>query len=102
MFNDNFDLLAVLDGHNGVDAANFAAIHIPRVLEKHLKSSPDQIPRGLVRVRHIFESLIVKAFVDVNAMMKEKGVAGGTTALVTLIGKDVIHFANLGDCRCVS
>lgn len=102
MFNNQLDLLGVFDGHNGSAAAEFAALNIPRLVEKNLKKDPDDAPLALFQVlpRHLPPIADhPQSFEDLNSMLKDKAIGGGSTALVALAGPNAVHFANLGDSR---
>lgn len=105
MFNDKLDLVGVFDGHNGADVAQFAASQLPRLVERQLKKNLNS-PKALVAVRLVSSSTSrdsflcwQQAFLEANKLIANKGIKGGSTALLALFGDSAIHFANAGDSR---
>ncbi|DBB06962.1 TPA: hypothetical protein ACH3X3_009613 [Trebouxia sp. C0006] len=100
-------LLAVFDGHRGPQAAQYAAHHIPQVLQDQLATiTPAQA--------------LTNAFVSVDGSFRQQqeherrgrvrrmggGAAGkqawpGCTALAVLLHRNTMLVANAGDCRAV-
>lgn len=99
-FDSNFmpekqrSLYAVFDGHSGIGAAKFAAENLPSLLKKYLSAGKQDIAHCLVR-----------AFHDIDRMIKSNGESSGTTALVIVVqnegSKRIIYAANVGDCRAL-
>eukprot|EP01119_Soliformovum_irregulare_P024922 TRINITY_DN9062_c0_g1_i2.p1 TRINITY_DN9062_c0_g1~~TRINITY_DN9062_c0_g1_i2.p1 ORF type:complete len:415 (+),score=113.84 TRINITY_DN9062_c0_g1_i2:99-1343(+) len=86
---DDEDFVAVFDGHGGAASSEFSAHHLFGILESKLDEFEDP-PRCLK-----------DAFIEVNTMIRQQNVSGGTTAIVVFFQRDQCYVANAGDSRAV-
>lgn len=91
-FYNNFDLVAVFDGHGGKFVSDFCADNMARVLKNCLEFTNGNIRESL---KHAFQ--------DIHDQMPEKeSYSTGSTGLVILCnGVDTLWVANTGDSRAV-
>eukprot|EP00741_Cyanophora_paradoxa_P006191 tig00000984_g6003.t1 len=87
-------LFAVMDGHGGSRAAEYAARQLPALLKQKLEEDPTDFRKAL---KEAFEETD-NGFLD---MARKFGMSDGTTALVALVGPDRIIVAHVGDCGAV-
>jgi len=88
---NNEELIAVFDGHGGIESAQFASQNLHKILEEKLNLSND-----LNIEKHLRDSII-----ETNEKLKQSGLSGGCTSLVVLIVENKIFVANVGDSRAV-
>ncbi len=98
-------LLGILDGHAGDAVAKFAA---PAFLSVLQNTSQWREYAALVESHspccispELISGALVAAFVDMDYILREKGFASGSTAVVTVITPTHILAASVGDSRCV-
>nr|XP_004670907.1 protein phosphatase 1F [Jaculus jaculus]XP_044988406.1 protein phosphatase 1F [Jaculus jaculus]XP_044988407.1 protein phosphatase 1F [Jaculus jaculus]XP_044988408.1 protein phosphatase 1F [Jaculus jaculus] len=84
---------AVFDGHGGVDAARYAAVHMHVNAAHHPELSTD--PTGALKeaFRRTDEMFLCKA--------KRERLQSGTTGVCTLIAGTTLHIAWLGDSQVI-
>ena len=87
--NSKLGFFAVYDGHGGIEAAEYAAIHLHENLLKNIKSS-----------KKVNDKIFIDTFLET-----EKGIAGanipeaGTMAVVSLVEGNTAYLAWVGDSR---
>lgn len=84
---------AVFDGHGGVDAARYAAVHVHANVARRPELPTD--PEGALReaFRHTDEMFLWKA--------KRERLQSGTTGVCALIAGKTLHVAWLGDSQVI-
>ncbi|KAM5273563.1 protein phosphatase 1F [Ctenodactylus gundi] len=84
---------AVFDGHGGVDAARYAAVHV-HVNTAHQPELPTD-PSGALKeaFQHTDKMFLLKA--------KREGLQSGTTGVCALIAGTTLHVAWLGDSQVI-
>lgn len=87
---DDYDYVAVFDGHGGHQVSDFLKFNMKDYIKKHLQLSKH--PRKALQ----------DAFTEINDIMPlEMSYMTGSAALVILRKKDQIWIANSGDCRAI-
>ncbi|XP_012927426.1 protein phosphatase 1F [Heterocephalus glaber] len=84
---------AVFDGHGGVDAATYAAVHVHVNAARHPKLRTD--PTGALKeaFRHTDEMFLLKA--------RRERLQSGTTGVCVLVAGTTLHIAWLGDSQVI-
>lgn len=104
-------LYAVFDGHCGAGASHFARDNLLQFL-KESDNFPHAAQTSLTQALSRMEASLAEAYrshqqkarEDAALQQQQPGCIdelGGTTALVAMLLGDVLHVANIGDCRAV-
>lgn len=80
---------AIYDGHLGRGAARFAARNLHEILRAHLEQGEDYV------------QATTATFLEIDRLMAEARVEGGTTAVIVLIDQRKLVVANVGDSRAI-
>eukprot|EP01098_Paradermamoeba_levis_P007337 TRINITY_DN3023_c0_g1_i1.p2 TRINITY_DN3023_c0_g1~~TRINITY_DN3023_c0_g1_i1.p2 ORF type:complete len:268 (-),score=77.29 TRINITY_DN3023_c0_g1_i1:843-1592(-) len=114
---DDEDLFGVFDGHSGHEAALFSAKTFEETFAQSLKEVEQQSTQSILEMAPQLEvnpsadslepaqirvALALHwTFQRVTQRIKNDGVPGGTTALITFFKGDDLYLANVGDTRAV-
>lgn len=83
------DYVAIFDGHGGREVSSYAAKNLYKILSKNLDS--DENPEKSIR----------NSFFQINDVIKNENLRGGSTALVAFFTSQKCYIANAGDSRAV-
>jgi len=86
---DDEDFVAVFDGHGGREVSTYAAKNLYKVLSKHLDLNKN--PKESIR----------DSFFEINDLIKNEDLRGGSTALIAFFNSTKCYVANAGDSRAV-
>ncbi|KYQ92794.1 protein phosphatase 2C-related protein [Tieghemostelium lacteum] len=84
------DYFALFDGHGGKEASQMSSTEFHKILVDKLKSNTNNPVKSLK-----------ESFQGMNSLLLEKGVKGGTTAVIALFLGKKGYIANVGDSRAV-
>lgn len=91
---DSVDLIAIFDGHNGMQVSNYLQCKlVPIFMEKMVELCPN--------AKGDLTEVLKQTFAQANARLKEDNVFGGSTGLVIAFHQGKLYIANTGDCRAV-
>lgn len=96
---NTYTLFAICDGHSDYgQISKFVTESLPSKYQNALK---DYTNNNEVITENDWMNICTNICVSTDARLKDMNIPGGSTAIITIISKNQIIIANVGDCRCI-